>query len=154
LVCNVDRSIVAILLATSDAVPAPRPNLKVYANWAEQGTSVEVEYKQLELPVDVNLIKEQLTSLNGLNKPFDRTGRFRQGFIFKLGNKGLQMIHNASKEEWPSWATLESQEQNSKDNTPELPSELQPLLVALNQNPNVILYGPPGTGKTRLVQML
>jgi len=154
LVCNVDRSIVAVLLATSDAVPAPRPNLKVYANWAEQGTSVEVEYKQLELPVDVNPIKEQLISLNGSNKPFDRTGRFRQGFIFELGDEGLQMVHNASKEEWPSWAILESEEEDGEDNALWLSSELQPLLLMLKYNPNVILYGPPGTGKTRLVQLL
>ena len=117
--------------------------------WEREGTRVDIDHHGLsEIPfaqVKKRFGKLQSALKDVSNHPFDRNGDPRQGYLFDLNLKAVNVIRGVYGKPFPS--PIETCIKGGRLGQNEInPEDL--LIELLTKKKQVILYGPPGTGKT------
>lgn len=160
------------------AVEKPKPESLSDQQWEELGRLVSTEYYELNPPVSLELISQDLLQLHIQKGPINKKGGVNQGYLFPFTLEGLNIIQNKSKETpWPEFTLLfEGEVVESEVELVTLSDEetkaylesvkefieqqgftypdllIENFYLSLKTKPFVILAGISGTGKTKLIQ--
>ena len=152
------------------AVESPKPEAYEAEPWEEKGRLVKVEHFDLNPPIPLGQVQEELNEIEITQGPLNREGRVNQGYLWRFTPEAFQVIRDASTQDWPEWAMLllEPGDGEVIEEQFELGTHLQNTLMdqgllftpwqvatfytALQTKGFVILSGISGTGKTKLAQ--
>ncbi|RNB92484.1 hypothetical protein EDM56_01970 [Brevibacillus fluminis] len=160
------------------AVEQPKPQSLSDQQWDEQGRLVVTEYHELNPPIQLTAISQDLLQLHITKGPINRKGGVNQGYLFPFTLQGLSVIQNKSKDTpWPEFTLLSEVEDVEQEvelvtlTDEETSAHIQSVksyiqqqgftypdlmienfYLSLKTKPFVILAGISGTGKTKLVQ--
>lgn len=137
------------------AHPDPKQNIKEPL----MGRLIKVEYHELNPIIKIKAIARKLLDLDIKQGPVDKSGRVKQGYLFRFTQQGLAVIQSIQPETiWPEFSRyalkkpinynpLYSLQECAKD-TGISEIVLAQWIKAIDRKGQAILYGPPGTGKT------
>jgi 5-methylcytosine-specific restriction enzyme B len=160
------------------AVEQPKPESLSDQQWEEMGRLVVTEYHELNPPVPLEAISQDLLQLHIAKGPINKKGGVNQGYLFPFTLQGLSIVQNKSKDTpWPEFTLLSEAEEVDQDvelvtlSDEETNAHLQMVkayiqqqgftypeklienfYLSLKTKPFVILAGISGTGKTKLIQ--
>lgn len=160
------------------AVEKPKPASLSDQQWEETGRLVVTEYHELNPPISLEAISQDLLQLHIAKGPINKIGGVNQGYLFPFTLQGLSIIQKKSKDTpWPEFTLLSEVEELEQDvelvtfNDKETSTYLQSVksyiqqqgftypellienfYLSLKTKPFVILAGISGTGKTKLIQ--
>lgn len=160
------------------AVEKPKSANLAEQQWEETGRLIVTDYHELNPPILLEAISQDLLQLHIVKGPINRKGGVQQGYLFPFTLEGLNIIQNKSNDTpWPTFTLLSEVEEVeleaelvnlSDDDTsghlqfvkkyiqqqgfsyPEL--LVENFYLSLKSKPFVILAGISGTGKTKLIQ--
>jgi len=143
--------------------------------WMQKVRRVDIEYFDLNPPIIVSEIADQVRRLHIAQGPFSVDGGLKQGYLFRFSIAGLKVLRGVNDAEWPPWAQSIlrfgssdidavdhfGQETRQRGFTPLLQNlerdglhfsaeTVGNYLLALQTKRFVILTGISGTGKTQL----
>ena len=137
----------------------------------DDGISVEMECFDLRTPINLDKFASKIMRLGIKGAPLSKNGGVNQGYLYRLNEDALDIIHAASSDTWPDWAGCSAHAPDTlglpvKETTTmpysALVSSLRSdglffseevisnFLLALQTKRFVILSGISGTGKTQL----
>ncbi len=151
----------AISTVTEEAFDSDRPAVEDEADWTNEGRRVNVEYRDLDPPIELNEIpldwrKEEERG------PFDQNGGVQQRYFFKLSPAfaarmasmfpQLGLPGAAAPARLPLTVAAVKETAESRYGV-QLPDHVYATVVAaLESGKHIILTGPPGTAKTTLAE--
>ncbi|SDE38539.1 AAA domain (dynein-related subfamily) [Paenibacillus sp. UNCCL117] len=168
----------AVSQVQAAAVERPKPASLSDQQWEETGRLVVTEYHDLNPPIPLEAISQDLLQLHIAKGPINKIGGVNQGYLFPFTLQGLSIVQNKSKgTPWPEFTLLSEVEEVEEEvelvtlSDEETKAHLQvvksyiqqqgftypELLIenfylSLKTKPFVILAGISGTGKTKLIQ--
>lgn len=154
------KSIRAVGVVTSSPERRARP-LNRSTQWGDVGRYVEVQYYELELPIDLTELENRSPDAG----PFTEVGSVVQAYIPQLASDYASYIRGEFDERFPDeikklWPlkerdagrdrakVMESLRELEKQLFLEPNGALQEIFEAFDDRPQAIFTGPPGTGKT------
>ncbi|MBJ9989423.1 McrB family protein [Paenibacillus sp. S28] len=160
------------------AIEMPKPTSLSDQPWEEEGRLIVTEYHELNPPILLEAISQDLLQLHITKGPINKKGGVNQGYLFPFTPQGLSIVQNKSKDiPWPEYTLLSEVEELGQEvelvtlNDEQISERLQTvkdyiqqqgftypslmienLFLSLKTKPFVILAGISGTGKTKLIQ--
>ena len=120
--------------------------------WEAEGTRVDIDHHEFSNELPIAQIQKHFDTLKLVlkdvkNRPFDRNGDVRQGFLFGFNLEAAKVIRSVYGKPFPKSIeeSIKTDFENIKGTEPLIENPLIELIIKKKQ---VILYGPPGTGKT------
>jgi MoxR-like ATPase len=152
----------AISTVVDNAFDSDRPAVEDEADWTNEGRRVNVEYRELEPPIELGEIPLEWRREEERG-PFDQNGGVQQRYFFKLsptfaarmGAMFPQLGLSAAIAPVRSPLTADAVKElaASPRYGLELPDDVYATVVAaLESGKHIILTGPPGTAKTTLAE--
>jgi len=168
----------AVSQVLESAVEKAKPDSLSDQQWEETGRLVVTEYYELNPPILLDAISQDLLQLQLPRGPINKKGGVNQGYLFPFTLQGLSVVQNKSKDTpWPEFTLITEEEEMEQQlelvtlTDKETSTQLQfvknyiqqqgftypDLLIenfylSLKTKPFVILAGISGTGKTKLIQ--
>ncbi|MFD0619702.1 McrB family protein [Paenibacillus sp. GCM10027629] len=168
----------AVSQVQAAAIESPKPASLSDQQWEETGRLVVTEYHELNPPIPLEAISQDLLQLHIAKGPINKIGGVNQGYLFPFTIQGLSIVQNKSKDTpWPDFTLLSEMEEVEQNvelvtiNDEETSAHLQIVkdyiqqqgftypefmienfYLSLKTKPFVILAGISGTGKTKLIQ--
>ena len=151
---------------TAPAVMAERPHDIDSEEWDEAGRLVSVDYRELRPPIAIEAFSTSLLRLDIVQGPLDRSGRPKQGYLFRFTPEALRLVEQSQPDTvWPdfveSWLIDIEPCHTPMYTLAECAAEtgfeeavLTRWVRAIERKKQAIVYGPPGTGKTYLAERL
>jgi MoxR-like ATPase len=160
------------------AIEMPKPTSLSDQPWEETGRLIVTEYHELNPPIPLEAISQDLLQLHITKGPINKKGGVNQGYLFPFTPQGLSVVQYKSKDTpWPEFTLFfEAEEVEQEVELVTLKDEqiserlrlvkdyiqqqgftypalmIENLFLSLKTKPFVILAGISGTGKTKLIQ--
>ncbi len=157
------KQIVAISVAKEIAIEQENPLSGKL--WEKPGWRIDLDYNDLNQPIDLNEIQPLMSSINdsiAKNRPFSSVNSVNQGYLFNFSLFGIRTIAETFSSRIPE-GILELLDMNgSIKNFSEFlkargfyfsHAMLERFILSIKTKPFVILTGNSGTGKTKIAQL-
>jgi|GEM_PF-2949551 len=159
LIFNYSNGLRAVSRATSDGYTSDNPG---NANYVKDGYRVDVETFELESAIGYKQLRDKVKLfkqyLKGVDGPFDRDGKVKQGYLFRFTKEAGRLVKEIYGRDF-SDLDIEGffgsgGEEPIKEKVISFNHRYRRELCAIKTKPFIILAGISGTGKSRLVRTL
>ena len=98
IICNKDRKIIYVAVATKDAYISHRPKSRTFGRWEKEGYKIEVDLEILPMPFDINEVKNEIGEFYNDNcdpKLITKNNQLSQQYLISLPKSAGAFILDA-----------------------------------------------------------